>query len=974
MYKIPFMVRPWKAIFPVFIGIVFILVGGSTQVHAQIPWFESFGNDLSGSCNSQGTAANGYFADNGVWTVTTIGANGNVPMTWYISAAEAGGTAGECNTSCLDLPFEPDQSLHISTEGEDLGAVYQLFPFPGFSQTNKRAESPLIFTGGSFGLEVTFDFLTITSATDFCVVEYFDGTVWSQIGTLTTPPPACGPDHPWSAGGPIALPASANNNIGGIKIGFRWQNADMGSANAISVAIDNIQITAGPPPVIPIADFDLDPADDDTFCEGIANQGTGCVTFIDNTTFDPDFSQGAATATYSWSFPGGTPATSSAQNPTVCYENPGVYNVTLTVEDNIGTSAPVIQNGFITVLDCGPVINISASQTVACSNEECIDFTDLSTTGNQILSWLWTFTSATGTSFTSTLQNPTNICLNEIGFYDVSLQATDEDGTESQNFPSYIEVIDCSGPEVFFLASRTVICPGACIEFTDMSTSPTTIFAWEWDLPGGQAVGEDEPGMSAQQNPVVCYDTPGNYTVTLTATDQEGPSAITYSIIIIVDPCTGPPQVGIGSSATEICTGDCVDFFDQSLGLVSEYLWVFQGVADVNDAVSMEQDPAVICYSEPGTYNVTLTASNENGQVDTETFVDYITVVQCINPPVPRIELSMDTVCAGECVVFTNVSTGLGIDSIAWNFQGALNPTSNEQSPEVCYNTPGTYSVSLYANGAGGDSVRVFNDVITVVNTPECRPTIAVNAPDTICAGTCSNFSAIFTKADSVHWTFPGGDPETSSAINPGLVCFDSLGNYTIIVEAFNAAGAATPSIFSVFVGERPPLNAGPNRTINSGAVVTLTGNLGGAPPIGDFLWQPYDMVDDFTAQSVQTSPDETTEYIVFYSEPGTCTASDSVIVFVNFVAAIGVPSAFSPNGDGQNDEVRVLGQGIARMNFKIWNRYGQMVFETKNQSIGWDGTHNGRELNPGTFVYTLEVSFAEGATEIYTGDITLVR
>jgi gliding motility-associated-like protein len=61
-------------------------------------------------------------------------------------------------------------------------------------------------------------------------------------------------------------------------------------------------------------------------------------------------------------------------------------------------------------------------------------------------------------------------------------------------------------------------------------------------------------------------------------------------------------------------------------------------------------------------------------------------------------------------------------------------------------------------------------------------------------------------------------------------------------------------------------------------------------------------------------------------------------------------------------------------MEFRIYNRYGQMVFETTEQSLGWDGTQNGRDLNPGTFVWVLDVRFAEGNQERFTGDVTLVR
>jgi gliding motility-associated-like protein len=268
----------------------------------------------------------------------------------------------------------------------------------------------------------------------------------------------------------------------------------------------------------------------------------------------------------------------------------------------------------------------------------------------------------------------------------------------------------------------------------------------------------------------------------------------------------------------------------------------------------------------------------------------------------------------------------------------------------------------------------VFSNVVTVVNTPECRPVIDAFIPDTLCATQCGLFSAEFTDADSVRWTFTGGNPETSAAFEPGIVCFDEPGEYVIIVQAYNESGESVPEIQTVVVTERPPLNLGPDRTINAGAQITLTASLGGQPINGIFTWQPFEQVDNFRAQTVNVSPTETTDFIVSYDADSSCTAIDTVRVNVNFIPAVGVPNSFSPNGDGVNDVLRVLGQGIARMEFKIFNRYGQLVFETTNQAEGWDGLHNDRELNAGTFVYTLEVTFAEGGREVYTGDVTLVR
>lgn len=945
---------------------VAFLLAAAPAVHGQF-WTETFGTD-NALCETQGSNANGFATGNGTWTVAATGANGPLANSWFISAAEGGFAPGNCSGNCpADNVFE--RTLHVGEANIDNGAFYEESIGPaGFFTTNRRAVSPVIDCSGQFNIELEVHFIHTSSQFDFCIIEYFDGTDWSFLADLPDSPDDCAPLRTWDDF-TVALPASANSNPN-VQIGFRWRNNHDQILNADgeghSVAIGFMALIQGDPPELPVADFFID--DPDEFCE------MGFIQFFADPAFDEDFSTGLADAEFEWTFEGGTPATSTAQNPVVQYQTPGVYDVTLVVTDNIGEGAPFTQTNFITILECGPDIAISASQNVICANEECVDFTDLST-GDDISSWTWTFTSPSGVETVSNEQNPANQCFSEFGFFDVTLEATDSEGTSVQTFNNYIEVLDCTGPDVDFEASRMVICPGECIELTDLSTSNFTIFAWNWDLPGGQAQGETVFGSSTQQNPTVCYENAGTYNITLAAEDQEGLSAITKTIQITVDPCTGPPQVGINAGQTDICTGDCVDFTSESLGLIDEYLWVFQGVADVNSAVSTQQNPSVVCYNTPGSYSVTLTASNSFGQIDSEVFTNYITVSQCINKPVPRIALSSDTVCAGKCVDFTNVSTGLGINNVEWNFQGGTPTSSTENNPTVCYNAPGSYSVSLTVSGAGGDSLRVFNNAVTVVTDASCRPQIAISGPDTICAGDCAPFTGNITDATSVNWTFAGGVPSTSTAPSPGIICFPEEGNYAIIVEASNASGAATPLVQNIYVAPNPGLNAGPDQTVSAGAMVTLSATIAGNPnPPGTFEWQPFDLVDNFRRAEVTTRPRETITYIVSYKEQGGCRTTDTVTVFVNFNEAVGVPTAFSPNGDGRNDVLRVLGQGITQMNFKVYNRYGQLVFETTEQSQGWDGTQNGRPLNPGNFVWVLDVRFAEGMQERLTGDVTLVR
>ncbi len=86
------------------------------------------------------------------------------------------------------------------------------------------------------------------------------------------------------------------------------------------------------------------------------------------------------------------------------------------------------------------------------------------------------------------------------------------------------------------------------------------------------------------------------------------------------------------------------------------------------------------------------------------------------------------------------------------------------------------------------------------------------------------------------------------------------------------------------------------------------------------------------------------------------------------------VPTGFSPNGDGSNDILYVRGYSIATMDFKIFNRWGELVFQSQNQSRGWDGTFKGKAQEMDAYAYTLQVTFLDGSTMNKKGNVTLLR
>jgi len=135
--------------------------------------------------------------------------------------------------------------------------------------------------------------------------------------------------------------------------------------------------------------------------------------------------------------------------------------------------------------------------------------------------------------------------------------------------------------------------------------------------------------------------------------------------------------------------------------------------------------------------------------------------------------------------------------------------------------------------------------------------------------------------------------------------------------------------------------------------------------------------VSDPTINNPTAFITQTTVFHVVISD-GICTRSDSVAVTVYELNCdepdIFVPDAFTPNGDGNNDVLFVRGRFIARMDLKIFDRWGELVFETTDQSDGWDATFKGKPVDPAVYVYWLEVTCGDGQEFFKKGNVTVIR
>ena len=144
-----------------------------------------------------------------------------------------------------------------------------------------------------------------------------------------------------------------------------------------------------------------------------------------------------------------------------------------------------------------------------------------------------------------------------------------------------------------------------------------------------------------------------------------------------------------------------------------------------------------------------------------------------------------------------------------------------------------------------------------------------------------------------------------------------------------------------------------------------------------EYVWEPSETLSNSGIQNPISTPLETTTYLVTAGTED-CLRSGSVeVTVVDFICGeplIFLPNAFSPNADNENDVLYVYGQNLTEVHLAIFNRWGQKVFETYDQSIGWDGLYNGEMSSPAVFDYYLEVTCQGGADYFEKGNVTLVR
>jgi len=343
-----------------------------------------------------------------------------------------------------------------------------------------------------------------------------------------------------------------------------------------------------------------------------------------------------------------------------------------------------------------PVADFTATPTAGTS-PLTVQFIDNSSGGNMTW-WCWDF--QTDGIIDSFEQNPV-YTYSGIGNYSVNLTVHNDEGMTSNTLKEeYILVIPPAPVADFSAAPRNGTAP-LTVHFTDLSTGSGTVFRG-WDFNNDGIID------STAQNPVYTYETPGIFSVNLMVIDQYGSDDETKYGYIVVSSIPAP--VADFSAAPQAGTTPLtVQFTDMSTGIgITSWAWDFQNDGTID---STAQNPA-FTYVAGGTYPVRLMVTNAGGTTTTVK-EGYITVTL---PPVPNAQFTANPTSGKRplTVQFTDMSTGIGITSWAWDFQNDGIIDSTAQNPVFTYTSRGYYTVKLTVTNAGGSSSSIRNDYIYV--------------------------------------------------------------------------------------------------------------------------------------------------------------------------------------------------------------------------------------------------------------------
>lgn len=633
-----------------------------------------------------------------------------------------------------------------------------------------------------------------------------------------------------------------------------------------------------------------------------------------------DFLNNSTGNQWIWDFGDGSPPDTTYQ-PSHTYTSPGSYTVMLIAFDSLSCNLADTITFPVTI---GQAQTLTAAFT-SVQNADCQVF-QISTTNSSTgapLAFDWDM--GDGTLYTDT-----NVVHNYAGpgNYDVQLIAYDPTGCSPPD--TVVQTITINPPDTVaaaFTVDQVPDCADLIITTTNTSIGPGPNY--QWDMGDGT--------LLTGTNVTHTYTAVGNYTVTLIATDSLTCNiADTTALQITVDPVE-PVLAAFTIDQVFDCAQMVASTTNQSMGSFMGFQW------DMGDGTQYADTNVTHAYTTPGTYDITLIVSDLLGCTPSDTATAQVTIDPLI-PVVADFTVQQTDSCTLLLVATTNMSTG---DSVSYQWDMGDGTILNTFDVVHGYASAGTYDVTLTVTDLGcGQDDQMTVQVSLIDDLPTALVPTAV-----ICYGETAVLDAT-ANVDGYLWS----TGETTPTIT-----VDAGGIYYVDVYTGTCFGSDT---VEVLAGQL--LDLGYSFEACPKAVLTLTVPYQGTA---------YQWSTGGNGQSEQVVG--AGEYVFTVWDDLGCPHVDTITVIpLDPDARLFAPNAFTPDGDGLNDEFVITGYGVQDAELMIFDRWGEQIYSTTAPFKPWDGRYNGQPVKNDVYVYRLEYNAECETTETTTvfGHVTVVR
>lgn len=729
-----------------------------------------------------------------------------------------------------------------------------------------------------------------------------------------------------------------------------------------------------------------------------SNDISGCAPF--EITFE-NFSVGDQ---FDWDFGNGT--TSDEYEPSLTYDEPGVYDLTMIASDSLSCNLAdtvAFQIIISTPQDFNPTFNYDFN---------CIDqiIETTNTTGLDFLEYVWDMGDGTIIESVDAIHQ-----YDTPGDYTVSLQAIDNGCEDDEEVTVDITLLPFV--EATISSDGLEGCESAEIVFENQSENADNI---SWDFGDGSSSAEETPNHT--------FNGPAEFEVILTALNPNTCNGSDSDTVLVTISANDVVESIFDLLQTD-CENYTVEGVNNSLGNFLEFQW------DMGDGTVLEEENITYDYDDIGMYTVSLSIEDLICNVSDESSVQIT-----ITDEVAAFITNGDEVgCAPLSIDFNNNS--VGASSYSWDF-GDGTPSNIGENTSHIYATPGIYIVTLSVEGDGGcTGIDEATSLVEVLPPPVLEPSF-----DNIQLGACNELTVDLTNTsigDIDNYSWDLGDGNASVAENL-IHVYNGEGTYTITLTVSEDFCGVEESISqTVAIEDYEEFELGENIPLcYYSPAVAINAGLGGQN--ASYSWSTNEETQSISvteagiysvevelngctfqdAVQVSIAPEisiEKTEvlckgaahsieipylggsnhfwittdesdiytniindglYEFTFTDAYGCEQAGSIdVILQDNEPTIFIPNAFTPNGDGLNDVFKPVNANLDEYSFKVYNRWGNVVFETEDTDDYWQGEQLEGNGNEGYYVpvgvYTYEIRYSSNCnTEAkdFIGQISVVR